>query len=443
MAVYQDREAFIPYHRRDLIEICIEDGKLSATDEQKFREFCEILSAYYHFHLHHTLEILKDYFDSFNPDADSEPRIALTSERKAKMEAELIAGFENILSRANYIALTEEMLQRVFQEKTLIELKTKVDFDDFERVVCYYRGDSKKITTVKKWFQQKKRKLAVFERVVLLLKFKDEAYFESKKIKYDRLNFTPGKIYIYFYKNIPKFDLELLFPNVKISMTWKDRILFGIPAIGAAIPIILKVIPQLLLIISTILFVVFGQVNVGKNNASKNALRDVTPVLVATLSLAMTFGGFAFKQYNSYKSKKVKFQKKVTDTLFFRNLANNASVFGALIDAAEEEECKEIILVYYHLLTSETSLTPAQLDDRIEEWMDEKFGTKIDFDINGPLHNLEAIRGKIVKEGWDEASTPEIPLLSYDERGFCKVTSLEDAKQIVDYVWDNAFICEK
>ncbi|MBD2183752.1 TMEM143 family protein [Aerosakkonema funiforme] len=443
MAVYQDREAFIPYHRRDIIEICIEDGKLSATDEQKFREFCEILSAYYHFHLHHTLEMLKDNFDPFNPDADSEPRIALTRERKAKMEAELIAGFENILSRANYIALTEEMLQKVFQEKTLIELKTKVDFDDFERVVCYYRGDSQKIATVKKWFKKKKRKSAVFERVVLLLKFKDENYFESKKIKYDRLNFTPGKIYIYFYKNIPKFDLELLFPNVKISMTWKDRILFGIPAIGAAIPIVLKVIPQLLLIISAILFVVFGQVNIGKDNASKNAVRDVTPVLVATLSLAMTFGGFAFKQYNSYKSKKVKFQKKVTDTLFFRNLANNASVFGALIDAAEEEECKEIILVYYHLLTSETSLTPEQLDDRIEEWMDEKFGTEIDFDINGPLHNLEAIRGKIVKEGWDEASTPEIPLLSYDERGFCKVSSLEDAKKIVDYVWDNAFICEK
>jgi len=83
------------------------------------------------------------------------------------------------------------------------------------------------------------------------------------------------------------------------------------------------------------------------------------------------------------------------------------------------------------------------LDDRIEAWMDEKFGTKIDFDINGPLGNLEAIRGKIVKDGSEEASTPEIPLLSYDERGFCKVASLEDAKKIVDYVWDNAFVCGK
>ncbi|MCL1469205.1 TMEM143 family protein [Argonema antarcticum] len=443
MAVYQDREAFIPYHRRDIIELCVEDGQLPTADVEKFRDFCEILSAYYHFHLHQSLEMLKDNFDPFNPDADSEPRIALGTDRKVKMEAELVAAFKNILQRANYMALSPEMLQRAFQEKTLIELKTKVDFDDFEQIVCYYRGDSQKITTVKKLFKKVKRNVAVFERVVLLLKFKDAAYFESKKVKSDRLKFAPGKIYIYFYKNIPKFDLELLFPNVKISMTWKDRLLFGIPAIGAAIPILLKVIPQLLLIISVILFVVFGQANIGKENTSKKAVRDVTPVLVATLSLAITFGGFAFKQYSSYKSKKIHFQKKVTDTLFFRNLANNASVFGALIDAAEEEECKEIILVYYHLLISKFSLSPEELDDRIEEWMDEKFGTKIDFDINGPLVNLEAIRGKIIKDGSEEASTPEIPLLSYDERGFCKVASLEDAKKIVDYVWDNAFVCGK
>jgi len=32
MAVYEDREAFIPYRRTDLIELCIEDGKLSPAD---------------------------------------------------------------------------------------------------------------------------------------------------------------------------------------------------------------------------------------------------------------------------------------------------------------------------------------------------------------------------------------------------------------------------
>ncbi|NES66202.1 MAG: DUF3754 domain-containing protein, partial [Okeania sp. SIO2D1] len=135
----------------------------------------------------------------------------------------------------------------------------------------------------------------------------------------------------------------------------------------------------------------------------------------------------------------IKFQKQVTDTLFFNNIANNAGVFQTLIDDAEEEECKEIILVYYHLLTSNTYLTPEQLDDKIEAWMEKKFDTKIDFDIKGPLNNLANIQGKIVRDGEDEDEISDIPLLTYDKNGCCRVLPLDDAKQLIDYIWDNAF----
>ena len=442
MAIYQDREAFIPYRRADLIELCVEDGQLAAADVPKFRNFCEILSAYYHFNFHQKLELLKDNYALFNPDADTKFRSELTKDDKAKMEAELVTVFENILTQANYLALEDKMLQLALQEKSLIELKTQIDFADFDQIVCYYRGDRKQKILCKKLLKNVEKTIEVFERVVLLLKFKDSRYFDSKKIQIEQVNFKPGKIYIYLYKNIPKYDLEFLFPNIKLSMTWKDRLLFGIPAVGAGIPLVLRVIPQLFLIVGVIIFVFFPHSGLVKF-ISEDQVRNIMPILVALLSLIVALGGFAFRQYNNYKNKKIKFQKDITDTLFFRNLANNASVFGSLIDDAEEEECKEIILVYYHLMTSKNPLNTEQLDDRIEAWMEEKFGTKIDFDINGPLRNLEAIRGKIVKEGEAEASTPEIPLLTYDERGFCQVPSLDDAKTIVDYVWDNAFLYAK
>lgn len=441
MAIYQDREAFIPYRRADLIELCVEDGQLAAPDVPKFRNFCEILSAYYHFNLHQKLELLKDSYALFNPDAATKFRRELTKNEQAKMQAELVTVFENILTQGNYLPLQDKMLQLALQEKSLIELKTEIDFADFEQIVCYYRGDQKQKFYYKKLMKNVEKTIDVFDRVVLLLKFKDYKYFESKKIK-EPVNFKPGKIYIYLYKNIPKYDLEFLFPNIKLSMTWKDRLLFGIPAVGAGIPLILRVIPQLFLIAGVILFVFFPHSGLVKF-VSEEQVRNIMPILVALLSLIVALGGFAFRQYNNYKNKKIKFQKDITDTLFFRNLANNASVFGSLIDDAEEEECKEIILVYYHLMTSKNPLNPQQLDDRIEAWMEEKFGTKIDFDINGPLRNLEAIRGKIVKEGEPEASTPEIPLLTYNEQGFCQVASLDDAKTIVDYVWDNAFLYAK
>ena len=443
MADYQDREAFIPYRRSDLIELCIQDGQLADADVQKFRDFCEILAAYYHFQLHHTLEILKDNFTFFNPDSDTKTRTEPTSEQLAEMEAKLVSVFEILLERANYNPLSPEMLQQAFEGGSLLELKTDVDFNDFDRVVCYYRGDTETVAKVKKLVKQVEKKVEVLERVALLLKFKDIEYFKSKKVKLEKLNFTPGKMYIYYYKNIPKYDLEFLFPNIKVSMTWKDRLLLIIPTIGAGLSVLVKVLPQVLLIVGVIYFLLFGtaglaSLNISEENIEEH-LHNITGLLVVVLSLVVALGGVGVRQYTNYTLKKVRFQKTVTDTLFFRNLANNASVFGSLIDAAEEEECKEIILAYYHLMTSDKALNPQELDDKIEAWMEEKFGTKIDFDINGPLRNLQSIHGKVIRDNMDEADAPELSMLTYDDQGCCKVPSLDDAKTIVDYVWDNAF----
>jgi hypothetical protein len=439
MAVYQDREAFIPYRRTDLIELCIEDGKLSPAEVPKFRDFCKILSAYYHFHFHQTLENLKDNYAPFHPDAETKTWIQPSSTQLQEMETQLTQDFTQLLERANYFPLSADSLQRAFQEKSLIELRTDVDFNEFDRMVCYCRGDIYDVTYTKKWFRKIPITVDIFERVALLIKFKNSDYFEPKNTKINDLNFIPGKTYVYLYKNVPKFDLEFLFPNVKISMTWKDRLLFGIPAIGAAIPLLLRVLPQLFLITAVILFMIFGPSALDYVQAREEDVKNIMPALIASLSLLVTLGGFAFKQYNNYKNKQIQFQKKVTETLFFRNLAINSGVFQSLIDAAEEEECKEIILVFYHLLTNPDPMKSEALDDQIEQWMEWKFNTKIDFDIDGPLKNLQQIRGKMVSEGEEEENLPDLPLLTYDEQGCCQVLSLDQAKIVIDYVWDNAF----
>ncbi len=443
MAVSENREAYIPYRRTDIIELCLKDGQLDAADAETFKDFCQILSAFYHFRFHKTLEMIKDNYVVFNPNADVQPVNEPSLDQYDEMEAKVVDAFKHILERANYIPLPESIMQHALGEKSLINLRTKVDFNDFSQVLYYYRGDTDKTIKVKKYFfWQEEKKIDIFERIVLLIKFKGAGYFrakKSKKTKSEELKFTPGKMYVYFYKNIPKHDVDLLFPNIETSMTWKDRLLFGIPAIGAAIPLILKALPNILLLIAAILLVFNAPSLVNSLNVEQDKLRNVMPILVATLSLAIALGGFAFKQYSNYKSKKIKFQKDITDTLFFKNLANNASVFQMLIDIAEEEECKEIILVYYHLLTSTKPLNPEQLDSRIETWMEEKLGTKINFDIHGPLDNLQDIRGKLSKNIKEAADAPEVPLLSYDDQGYCHVLPLEDAKVVLDWVWDNAF----
>ena len=445
MTAKNSLEAFIPLRRTDVINLCIDDGQLNPEQATAFRELCEMITAFYHFRFHQSLELFKDNYLIFDPHTEIKPYIEPELEQYEQMKANVFSAFQSVLARTNYRKLSIEKIKHALDKKSLINLKTEIDFDDFDDLYCYYRGNTSRTIEQKKFFfWNTQKQIDVFERIVLLIGFKGKGYFEAKeasKKSKDELNFTPGKIYLYFYKNIPQLDIDLLFPNLKSSMTLKDKLLFGIPAIGAAIPLLLKTLPNLLVVFVAILFALnlrdpslIQSIDVDHNKA-----RNIMPVLVATLSLGMAFGGFAMQQYNQYKSKQVKFQKNVTDTLFFKNLANHSSAFQLLVDIAEEEECKEVILAYYHLLTSPQPLTPQQLDSKIEQWMEEKAQIKINFDIQGPLQNLAEIRGKITNDGSDEQDQSLIPLLSYDAYGYCQVLPLTQARILIDYVWDHIF----
>ena len=597
MAVYTDREAFIPYRKADIVELCISDGKLSPEDAQKFREFSEILGAYYHFDFHADLEKLKDNFAPYDPDADTKPLQEPLEQQRLEMGKNLVDGLSKTLERANYSRLTDEELDKALNEESLITLNMDIDWQDYEQWILYHRGERQETVEKKKMFGLKKEPFTmdIYERVVMLLKFKDEDYFLRKfkgnKKKVEKLNFTPGKMYIYLYKNIPTADLEVLFPNVRISMNWRDLLTLIVPALGAAIGMLIKILPQLILILGFIAFLcnidwvaerldaspnkpVFSvDVNLEKSLAKKelpidirkaftrslriqlsddlkieqpqktewmltdkkqgtfyfrkerpylfditigntkyaeqlnnnqlseslqqafsknnyklapdttvavqlkgdrwliteprktpgyiilkmakntlkvsenvyvlNCYRDMAqnlfPLILASVSVFIMIGLFAFKQFIKYKNKKIQFLKDVTDTLFFKNLVCNAGVFNSLIDAAEEEECKEVFLAYYHLLTNPEALDQEALDNLIEEWLEDKTATKIDFNVDKALEKMERLKGKVVQEGQSEEDVSEIPLLTRDANGKCKVLPIDDAKTVIDYVWDNIF----
>jgi len=437
MAVYADREAFIPYRKADLIELCIQDGKLQGEDVQKFREFCEIVSAYYHFDSLKHLESMKNNFAHINPDADTKPMFPPSKEEEQIREKKLVEELEETLHKANYSKLTNEEWEKAKEQQSLITLQMDVDFDDFEQWICYHRGSGKTTVQLKKLFGTKEFTMDIYERVVLLLKFKDEAYFKSKKRKIKDLNFTPGKMYLYFYKKIPQADLEVLFPNVKISMNLKDRLMFVIPAIGAGIATLLKALPALIITFALVLTMLKldSLMKIFGIQPTQN-LNDMKVIIGAVTGLSL-LGAFAFKQYVAYKNKRLKFLKDITDTLFFRNLDCNAGVFHRLLDDAEEEECKENILAYYHLITHPEGMTKESLDNFIEEWLEQKFNTKIDFAVDKAIQRLENLKGKLSEDG------EEVSVVTSDAQGTHRCLSLDEAKTIVDYIWDNYFSYNK
>ena len=126
----------------------------------------------------------------------------------------------------------------------------------------------------------------------------------------------------------------------------------------------------------------------------------------------------------------LKFLKNVTDTLFFKNLDCNAGVFHRLVDEAEEEETKEIILVYYFLLTHD-GLTKEEIDDLIEKWIEEKFHHRLDFNVDKAFGNLRLLQAN--------SGSGDRSILRVSTDGRCHVLGIQEAKSLIDYLWDNIF----
>lgn len=437
-SVAAERESYIPYSREELIDLCIEDGRLGAEDVPRFRAFCEILAAHYNFQFHKKLETLKRNYAPFDPDGVDNSEV-VTEAVGSKMHVERFAEtMREVLESANYTQLDDMAIHEAIENTALIDLKTEVDFNDFDEVVFYYRNAKPTSIELKRfYFWKRKVETDVFSHVVLGIKYKDAAYFHEQEQPIDKLNFTPGLMYLYMYKNIPRYDLELLFPNVQMRMNLIDQLMFVVPALGAGVMVLMKALPNLLLVLALVLFLTMGPTWVESIGVQEDQIKDFTPVLFAFFSLSAALGGFAFKQYSGYQTRRMKFMKDVTDTLFFKSIANNSSVFHTIVDLAEEEEAKEIILIYYHLLTSNVGCDPARLDATIEAWLAEKGAPSVDFDMNMVLKHMQAVRATMTVNG--SSTMRETALLEFDDNGDCQVLSLLDAKRLLDKLWDDAF----
>jgi hypothetical protein len=417
-----DAESFIPLRRFDVVELCAQQS----DDPDSFRELGRLLLALLHHQSLKILDALKDAYAEFNPDRDT-----IRIDREVNLDAlaeTLKQRFDETLLCANYQRLSPEELDRALHEASIIPLNTHVDLNDYKDYAFYFRGSERRTLSVRNYVKNKEVEVENLERVAVLLRFKDPEHFDHKKKKWrmEEIDFKPGKIYLYLYKNVPKNDLELLFPNVEASMTWRDKLLFAVPAAAGAGPLLIKVLPSLGLIVGAIVLLVMGADFARQWNLNTGEGQAVWPILVAVLSASFALGGFAVKQYLNYKNKKLKFQKRVTDTLFFKNLVTNRGVLCTIVDSAEEELGKEMVLAYHHLRQSDNPLTEEELDEQVEDWIRKHCNREVNFDVHKALQRLSAFR----HEGQAVIS---------ENGGHWSALSMDDAKAVLDRHWDNLF----
>lgn len=405
-------ERFIPFRKQDVIEMCCQVLTDKAAVES-FQQFCQLLSSVIHFDYHEKLETLKNNYAPFDPNADTRVLKHLTLTQREQCQTDFADNFANILNAANFEKITEQDLQEALTEESLFKVRLEVEFDDFEQVVFYRRGESQLNETITSFWGLRKQTLAFtnYDRVAVYITFKDKAHFEKKQKQ--PLGFEPSSTIVKLFQNVPKADLEMLFPNSEVRMRPIDKVIIGASAVvGGAVVLITKLGASILLLAALFAF----WLGIRSDEV------EMTQQHIISFGLGVgIFGSFIFKEWSKFKNRKIKFMKALSDNLYFKNLDNNAGVFHTLIDAAEEEDYKEALLAYTFLLNSASGLTATQLDDKIEAWFNDQHHCLLDFEISDALAKLERMKLVTVVQNCYHA----VPLTQ--------------AKQDLDQYWDTLF----
>lgn len=395
---------FIPFRKKDIVEMCVASGGLNGVQQMKFREFCRLLQSVFHFEYHAKLEAIKDTYAPLNPDRDTRKVGVFVGQE----ERSFVDQLEELLDKANYERLADEELQIAFDQASLFQLKLRVDLSEFEEALIFVRGESIREDTIRRLFGLWKRdiRFSNFDRVVIYIKF-------GPGSGSGRIAHQPGTTMLKMFQNVPKADIEMLFPNTRIGMRLIDKLLIGVPAVlGSGVILTTKLGTSLIL-----LGALFG----FWLGVYAQPVQLDQAALIALVAGIGGLGSFIWKQFVNFKNRKLTFMQVLSDNLYFKNLDNNAGVFHRLIDDAEEEECKEAILAYYFLLTMDDITDAEQLDSVVEEWFSSRWTSEVDFEVEDALD-------KLVNLGL--ARQPAEGLLA---------VGIEEACRILDERWDRYF----
>ncbi|MCE9522676.1 MAG: DUF3754 domain-containing protein [Alphaproteobacteria bacterium] len=388
------RSQFIPVLKTDIVTTLTHSG-LTPDQQGDFETLCSFLGSYFHHDFFDELTELKDIYAWFSPagprPAKREPPDGGDAYRR------LTETFDSVLKRANFTEVSRADVEALGGEHPLLDVKTRTPMQAYESIRIFYRGrHAEKVAHAGALGVGKiEIPVEVFDDVVVFVRFKQTLSAKRGRLALRRGtglpgDAQPGSVLIKSFRNISRFELPMLMPDVQVVMSRKDAVLLGGPALLGAVPIALNILPAL-----SVVLVVAGAY-LGFSGAPT---QEKLVKAVAALSVLVGAGAFMFRQYSNYAFRKLKYQKRLADNIYFKNINNDAGVFETLIGSAEDQEVKEVLLAYHALLTGGPAANEAELDTRIEAWLKANFAVDLDFEVTDALAKLERLGFLASKDG--------------------------------------------
>ncbi|WP_282779943.1 MULTISPECIES: TMEM143 family protein [unclassified Nocardia] len=399
-------EHFLPFRKSAVISLCADE--VPETERESFLEFARLLAALVHYSFHERGDAVLDAYQLVDPAEDMRViRTATPPERAAarqRVERELIA----LAEAANFTRIDEAEIERAFAEQSLVKVRLEVEDENIDTVLFFRRGEARKTERVKSLYGLRRRtvEFTSYAKVLVYIAFTEREQADDGQ--------PSGGVLLKLFQDVPRNDLEMLYPSVRVRMRPLDKLLIGVPAVVSGIIVVVtKLIASMGLLVLLLAF--------WLGLRDESVTLDQTALVTLGAGLA-AFGGYLVRQFSKFKNRKIKLMKTLSEHLYFRNLDNDAGVFHHLLGAAEDSEVKEALLAYHFLSTAERPLTAAELDRRIEEWFRKHWRTTFDYEVSDGLRKLR-----------------ELELLTEGEGGALGVVSLPEAKQRLDHRWDNLF----
>jgi hypothetical protein len=354
-AAPDSREQFIPLRKAELIEAIVRSADLTSERESAFRRLCGGLQALLHREYQGALDELKDSYAPFDPDADTRPIAPISDADRVDRQNKLFERFGWLLGRGNFIRVDQKGIDEALRGNSAWGLKLTVDFEIFERLEIYYRGDAvgtRFRRRLVKGFKIEAVDVPVYERLVLIFRFRPGRRF-SKFLDTD-------DVHIKLFKEIPKLDLDMLLPGTEVKMSLVDRAKILLPTLSGL------------------------------------SVAGAKIVLAWGTGLAM-WGlvggtlGYGARSVFGYLNTKQKYQLNLTQSLYYQNIDNNAGVIHRMLDEAEEQENREALLAYFFLWQEAPAegWSTDELDKRIEAFLRTAAAREVDFEVGDALDKLE------------------------------------------------------
>lgn len=415
----ESRERFIPVTRFALFDRLSDPRLWPHGQAAEVRRFFHYLDHWRQQQYGARLLALEQAYEPFSPDSDLLITRSYTEPERAALQRQVISGVERLLKQANYTRIDPQQVDLILTRETHYGLDLHVDLGAFEELLIYSRGASTRAEqrrNLRSFLRRQEIAIPIYRRLLVLFKLKPEERRIEELMRDEKLSRKHATrlarrlrrllapevrddcIYLKLFKNIPRVDLEMIFPNTRVNFRPLDKLKLGITSSAG--------------------------LGMGAFSAAgKIALLSSNPVAAAGAVFGL--GGLAFRQCMNFLNQRQKYMVVMAQNLYFHAMGDNRGVMVKLASRAAEEDVKEEILLYSVLARQVVRRSDLpEVDRAIESYMQSTFGVEVDFDIDDALDRL-------INEG----------IVSEQSDGRLQTMPPAEAAKHIDRKWD-AFLDE-